>query len=398
MANRTMPIHPAASFQPRSAVIWEIPEVRKRSAVVTSTIAGTSLPSAAPAAGTSIAAPATNRNRPRPSLVEPGGEVSCASPVVSQVPARIPMPVPATLSLDRNPRTDASSCRGATKAISARATGCCWSGASQPSWRADTSRVAAARARNPKGRGLARGRSTTRVTASSLCCRSARAASSAGTPGRELSCRRPPGLAWTSRRSSPSLTVSSSPDQDLSGGFFDLGLDPLELVPGLLVAGLEQLGQLAVPGRHGGLADHPPVDLRLGGQQVELAEIAQQQQAGMLGPAQQLGVLAPHCPHEALPQLWGVDVAELAPVALGERPQPLGMGLALGGQQVAHVVDVVLNGVPVGDAAVLVGQVLLRLMQLGDPFGQPHAVTSGAGACCPSAGSTRTSRTAATLK
>src|SRR5215208_6538506 len=94
----------------------------------------------------------------------------------------------------------------------------------------------------------------------------------------------------------------------------------------------------------------------------------------------------------------GVDVAELAPVALGERPQPLGMGLALGGQQLAHVVDVVLDRVPVGDPSVLVGQVRLGLVQLGDPFGQPHAVTSGAGAGCRSAGSTRTSRTAATLK
>jgi hypothetical protein len=78
-----------------------MPVVRKRIAVSDRTAAGTSFPPAAADAGISIAAAATSRKRPSASLVEPAGEVSVTRPTDSQLPARIPIPVPATTSRAR---------------------------------------------------------------------------------------------------------------------------------------------------------------------------------------------------------------------------------------------------------------------------------------------------------
>ena len=54
---------------------------------------------------------------PSASLVEPGAPVSVTSPIESQVPERIAMPVPATTSRARNPKIAVKNCSGTTNAM-----------------------------------------------------------------------------------------------------------------------------------------------------------------------------------------------------------------------------------------------------------------------------------------
>jgi hypothetical protein len=76
------------------------------------------------------------------------------------------MAVPARLSRARKPSTEASSWSGTTKPIRMRATLRPSAGWTQPSCSPLTTKVAAARATNPRARGEPIGRSTTRTMVS----------------------------------------------------------------------------------------------------------------------------------------------------------------------------------------------------------------------------------------
>src|SRR4051794_13771341 len=106
MTPRATPTSPAVPFHADDPVHWYRPVTKKRNAVVVSTAAAANLPAKAPSAGTSMAMPATKRNRPSALLVAPGGDDRMTTPTVSHVPHRMPIPVPATESRAKYPKTD----------------------------------------------------------------------------------------------------------------------------------------------------------------------------------------------------------------------------------------------------------------------------------------------------
>ena len=83
-----------------------MPVTTNRTPASPMTAAGTSLASPA-TAGTNIASPAVTSNTPNAALVEPGGDVYVVSPTTAHVPVSTPMPVTATGSRARKPRTEA---------------------------------------------------------------------------------------------------------------------------------------------------------------------------------------------------------------------------------------------------------------------------------------------------
>jgi hypothetical protein len=143
-----------------------MPVTMNRTPASAMTDAGTSL--ARPeTAGTNIEIPAVTSRTPSPALVEPGGDVYVVRPTTAHVPVSTPMPVAATGSRARNPMIEETSCSGTVAAIAVSAATRPCSGGIHPSWSAANTVVARARARKPNGRGVASGRSTTRVAGSS---------------------------------------------------------------------------------------------------------------------------------------------------------------------------------------------------------------------------------------
>src|SRR4051812_38670880 len=171
--------------------------------------------------------------------------------------------------------------------------------------------------------------------------------------------------------------VAASADEDLRRTFLQPRGRPAKRPQGLRVACGRDIEQLSVLGRLRALAEQRPVDRGLGGDEVEPAQVAQQQQAGLGPPTHQLGGLLTHGaqrPAGALGSgLVGIEV-EVEPLArLGQRAH---VPARPPGERLGQVEDIVVGLVALPYLEELLGQPALGAVDGAEGEVQLHRARS----------------------
>ena len=152
----------------------------------------------------------------------------------------------------------------------------------------------------------------------------------------------------------------------MRAGFLDSGLEPFDLGERLLVQHGYLVEQVLVRYGLGYLAQRQPVNVRLLSHQVELAQVAKQQQPGFGLVAEQFRALVPDAGNYVMHRAGVRGLREIAAEPLGDVTHRFGVLVTLRGECVAHVVDVVFGGLPFGSGAVFGGECGFGVVELAE--------------------------------